>query len=119
MDCGLCSGYLAYSHKLLKKKGITHCTGCRPRNKQCAFIIRDCTLLREKRIGFCFECPDFPCRNIRHIDNRYEIKYGMSFIENLILIKEKGFEEIKVIGDYAYEWGTYRGKYQSVKEIKG
>ena len=26
------------------------------------------------------------------------------------------FEEIKVIGDYAYEWGTYRGKYKSRRD---
>ena len=28
------------------------------------------------------------------------------------------FEEIKIIGEYAYEWGLYSGKYKSKKDDK-
>ena len=93
MDCGVCSGYLAYSHNIPKKKGIVYCIGCRPRNKQCAFIKRNCNLLRDNKIDFCFECDNFPCKNLTHINKRYTDKYGMSFIENLIFIKDKGIDK--------------------------
>ncbi len=94
MDCSVCSAYLAYSHNLPKIKGkISHCTGCRPRNKQCTFITRDCDLLRENKIDFCFECSTFPCDNLKHIDNRYSTKYGMSFIKNLNYIKDNGLDK--------------------------
>ena len=94
MDCGVCSAYLAYAHGLPKKKGkISHCPGCRPRNKACAFIKRDCDLLKNDKIEFCFSCPVFPCRNLTYIDARYKTKYGMSFIENLNYIKKNGLEK--------------------------
>jgi hypothetical protein len=94
MNCGLCSAYLAYSHNMAKAKGkISHCTGCRPRNKQCAFLARDCDLLRENKINFCFECKKFPCDNLKHIDDHYSTKYGLSFIENLNYIKDNSLEK--------------------------
>lgn len=94
MDCGLCSGYLAYSHDLPKKTGkIIHCIGCRARNKKCAFLKRDCAILSENRVDFCYECETFPCDRLKRLSERYRTKYSMSFIENLNLIKEKGLEE--------------------------
>ncbi len=93
MNCGICSGYLAYSKKLPKQRGkIIHCTGCRPRNKRCAFIKGHCQKLRENQIHFCFECDEFPCRNLRRIDERYRRNYKMSMIENLSEIKQSGIE---------------------------
>ncbi len=104
MDCGICSGYLAYIHNIPKKRGkITHCRGCRARNKQCAFLKRDCTLLRENRIDFCFECDTFPCDRLGRIDERYKTKYGMSFIENLKFIKDKGIDNFLIKQNRNYE----------------
>ena len=94
MDCSLCSAYLAYSHNLPKEKGkISHCTGCRPRNKQCAFLIRECALLRDKKIDFCFDCSIYPCDNLKYLDHRYKTKYGLSFIENLNYVQENGLNK--------------------------
>ena len=94
MDCAVCSAYLAYSHNIPRKKGkISYCIGCRPRNKQCAFLKKNCILLRENRIEFCFECDAFPCERLQHIDTRYKTIYGMSLIENLNYIENNGLDQ--------------------------
>lgn len=92
IHCGVCSGYLAFSKKIPKQKGITYCIGCRPRNKQCAFLKKNCPKLMSNKIRFCFDCSDFPCQRLKHIDERYQRDYNMSLIENLITIRTKGLE---------------------------
>ncbi len=84
MNCGLCSGYLAYKHNLKSKGiGIPYCTGCRPRDKKCAFLKKRCNLLLYNRAKYCYECDDYPCENLIHIDKRYKALYKMSMINNL------------------------------------
>jgi hypothetical protein len=94
MNCAICSGYLAYKNKLSQVRG--KCKGCRPRNKQCAFLKKRCAdnlKLLKGEIDFCFECHCFPCHWLERLDNSYKQKYGMSMIENLIEIKNKGIQE--------------------------
>ena len=93
MNCGVCSGYLAFKNDL-KSKGIRmpYCAGCRPRGKNCAFLKKRCELLMNGRVQYCHECTEFPCRNLQHIDKRYRTKYRMSMIENLEYIKENGIK---------------------------
>lgn len=91
MNCGICGGYLAYSRNIPKKKGkIGHCIGCRLRNKECAYLKGNCLLLKNNKIKYCFECKNFPCGRLFHLDERYRRNYKMSMIENLKTIKEKG-----------------------------
>jgi hypothetical protein len=90
MDCGICSHYLAYSHHFPKRKGVPQCIGCRERNKLCAFVKRDCDLLRKNKVKFCFECETFPCDNLKRIDKKYTDRYQMSFIANLHFIRDEG-----------------------------
>jgi hypothetical protein len=98
MDCNVCSGYLAYSRKLPKKRGkIFHCIGCRPRSKLCAFLKGRCLKLRKGKIEFCFECENIPCKALKHIDERYKTKYGMSFLENLQTIKKQGTKKFLLL----------------------
>jgi hypothetical protein len=93
MNCGICSAYLAWSHGVPRQRGKTiHCTGCRPRDKKCAFIKRECPLLLNRSIEFCLECSNFPCLRLKRLDERYRNKYKMSMIENLHQIKEDGME---------------------------
>jgi hypothetical protein len=91
MNCGLCSSYLATRYDL-KSKGIqeSHCTGCRPRNKQCAFLKKKCNSLLNGGVQYCYQCPDFPCERLQHLDKRYRTLYRMSMIENLEYIKKNG-----------------------------
>ena len=93
MNCSICSGYLAFKNDV-RNKGIrmAYCAGCRPRDKKCAFLKKRCDLLMSGRAHYCYECDDFPCRNLQHIDKRYRTNYRMSMIENLEYIKEYGME---------------------------
>ena len=93
MNCGICSGYLAETHDI-KKQGVrmTYCRGCRPRNKNCAFLKKRCRLLSEGTVNFCYECPQFPCDQLKAIDKRYRERYHMSMLENLSFIREHGID---------------------------
>jgi hypothetical protein len=91
MFCGFCSAYLAWARQVPRKRGkITHCEGCRPRDKQCSFLKGRCARLRNNRVRYCHECPDFPCEPLRHLDERYRKNYGISFVRNLLIIRARG-----------------------------
>lgn len=94
MNCNVCSGYLAMQYSV-KKKGISipYCTGCRPRDKKCAFLKKSCTRLLNHSVQFCYECPKYPCENLNHLDARYRTFFRMSFYDNLTFIKNSGMEE--------------------------
>jgi hypothetical protein len=92
MNCGICSNYLAHKNNI-SGKGFPNCIGCRPRDKQCAFLKKKCRdglKLLKGEIGFCFECNYYPCENLTRLDKSYREKYGMSMINNLNEIKSKG-----------------------------
>jgi hypothetical protein len=103
MNCALCSGYLAFKNDV-KSRGLkmAYCAGCRPRNKQCAFLKKHCQRLSGGEITYCYECPEFPCRNLKHLDKRYRTNYRMSVIENLEFIRENGVE--KLLEKEAEKW---------------
>ena len=94
MNCNLCSGYLAY-HNDTKNKGFrtSYCIGCRPRKKNCAFLKKTCELLQNGKVQYCYECNEFPCKRLQHLDENYRNRYRMSPIENLQYIKENGMEQ--------------------------
>ena len=93
MNCAVCSGYLAYQNDV-KSKGIRmpYCIGCRPRDKKCAFLKKSCSLLLNGNVEYCYECNDFPCERLSHIDKRYRTYFRMSVIENLESIKTNGIK---------------------------
>jgi hypothetical protein len=91
MNCGFCSAYLAMSRGHEKRKGMSHCPGCRARNKDCSFIKKRCPSgLRKNLVQFCYECAVFPCENLVKIAKRYETDYEYDFIEALKFIRDKG-----------------------------
>ena len=82
MNCRLCLHYLREHNK---------CPGCFAGKKVNAKCIKCNIKLCKNRQGeFCFNCNKFPCGRLRRLDKRYKEKYGMSEIENLMVIKEKG-----------------------------
>ncbi|KYK31565.1 MAG: hypothetical protein AYK22_02415 [Thermoplasmatales archaeon SG8-52-3] len=89
MNCAICMAYLKEKNK---------CPGCRDFNKDepisiARCKIKNCEFLKIKKLKYCFECRDFPCGKIKHMDKRYQTKYHMSIIENLNNIKNSGIRD--------------------------
>jgi len=89
MNCSICMAYLRKKNK---------CPGCRKFNKKEPITIakckiKNCTTFKKSKLKFCFECEEFPCKNLKHLDKRYRTKYNMSMIENLGNIKKFGIKE--------------------------
>jgi hypothetical protein len=97
MNCALCSGYLAMKNDL-KKQGImvSYCAGCRPRGKNCSFMKKACERMGKGLVKYCYECAEYPCRRLQHLDKRYRTNYHMSMIENLNYIKENGLQKFLI-----------------------
>jgi hypothetical protein len=103
MNCNVCSAYLAYSHDLPKRKGNVKCKGCRPRNKQCAFVKKRCgDRLMKNEVQYCFVCEKFPCEHIEKINSKYVKRWNVSFIENLEYIRDHG--EKKFLAKERRKW---------------
>ncbi len=92
MNCAICSRYLSYVNDLKRSQ----CIGCRPRNKGCEYLFNKCTGINHSSKGiaaFCFECSQYPCKQINRMDDRYRNNYQMSVKDNLELIKSVGIEK--------------------------
>ncbi len=90
MNCGLCIGYL---------RDKNSCGGCfkidnkyKPKSCRSCKIV-NCDLLAETESGFCYDCVKYPCTRLKNLDKRYRKNYGMSMIDNLAYIKDKGLED--------------------------
>lgn len=84
MNCGLCMMHLRDKNK---------CPGCFSGRKVNGRCIKCGIFLCKKRRGeYCFDCNEFPCERLARLDKRYKEKYGMSEIDNLRFIKEKGIK---------------------------
>ena len=82
VNCSICKAHLR------KEK---QCPGCRNnRIVHIACVIYSCEELKNSVSGYCYECKKFPCKKIKHLDERHRRKIGISNIENLGMIKEKG-----------------------------
>jgi hypothetical protein len=89
INCGTCIAFLRPKNK---------CYGCLPAslNKPKTRYyckIKNCEQLDKTSSGFCYECSDFPCQRMKHIDKRYRTRYKTSLIQNLLTIKEIGITE--------------------------
>ena len=76
-DCIVC-----YRH--LKPKGF--CRGCLTddeagKTAHCrACNIKECA--KGKKIVYCFECSEFPCKALENMDRNYVKRYGVSLVNN-------------------------------------
>ncbi len=106
MNCGICMAYLREKNK---------CPGCRvvDTNKPITRVrckIKNCKYFRNGRAKFCFECGDFPCDRLEHLDKRYRTKYNMSMIENLENIKIYGIRKFVKNEDVRWTCSRCGGK---------
>lgn len=86
MNCKVC-----YKHCYHKKP----CMGCLQGNmgkpehcRKCK--IREC--IKAKDIEYCFECSDYPCRQIKNLEKSYTKRYRVSLMANSEFVKEQGLE---------------------------
>ena len=86
MNCRLCYAYTREKNP---------CPGCRgddstkPKTRvECR--IKNCSQFEKKGVTYCFQCDNFPCKWLIHLDNRYRTKYRMSMIDNLKMLKYSG-----------------------------
>jgi hypothetical protein len=87
INCGTCIrhfGYLKNGEKRPK------CPGCIARGKGCGLFRKYCKKIDKKEVRFCYECKAFPCSILKKLDEKYKNNYGMSMIDNLKEIKNKG-----------------------------
>lgn len=95
MNCAICRSYL-----------LSKCTGCRIRNKKCAFVKKRCEdnlKLLKGEVEYCFECQCFPCEALVKLDDRNRKRYKMSMIDNLKVIQEKGIHQFVLIQNHCYQ----------------
>lgn len=97
MNCAICSNYLVCKNNLNKSQ----CAGCRTANKKCTYLFAKCSGINHSLNGnakakFCFECDQYPCKEINRMDRRYRENYGISVKENLEYIRESGIKEFVV-----------------------
>ena len=93
MNCAICSRYLSHQNNLKRSK----CVGCLLGNKQCEYLFKKCTGINntpKNNASYCFECEQYPCKEIKRMDKRYRKNYQMSVINNLATIKKIGVEKI-------------------------
>jgi hypothetical protein len=93
MNCAICSRYLSFLNNLKRSS----CSGCRPANKKCSYLFQKCAGINRNLKGnatarFCFECGQYPCKQINRMDERYRNNYEMSVKENLECIDKMGVE---------------------------
>jgi hypothetical protein len=92
MNCAICSRYLSFVNNLKRSE----CVGCRPRNEPCEYLFKKCTGINhtsEDNVAFCYECDQYPCKQINRMDDRYRENYGMSVKDNLGHINQMGIED--------------------------
>ena len=94
MNCAICSRYLSYANHLKR----SHCAGCRSEGKKCSYLFEKCCgingdLKDNATANFCFECDQYPCKQINRMDVRYRSHYEMSVKDNLDSINKIGVEQ--------------------------
>jgi len=100
--CGACGIFLATESNELEelskelKIPVTYlaCKGCRSdTNNLCCM---NCGIKRccgHKNINSCNECNEFPCANLKKLDQRHLRDDNVSLIENLVRIRKIGAEQ--------------------------
>lgn len=48
--------------------------------------------MTERQITYCFECSEYPCKQIKRLEKSYNIRYHASLMENSQTVKEQGMD---------------------------
>lgn len=50
-------------------------------------------LIKTKKLNFCFECLEYPCKLIKNLEKSYNKRYQTSLMENSEYVKQNGLKE--------------------------
>lgn len=88
INCQLCRAY---------GRERNPCPGCRAshafQSKNCFQCSVHCEKLAAGDLKYCFECNEFPCERLAHLDKRYRTRYAVSPIDNLNRIQAEGIRK--------------------------
>jgi hypothetical protein len=89
INCRLCRAYT-------RDKNV--CPGCHGddalKMKSCLNCkIKNCDNLVKGQFEYCFDCGEYPCARLSHLDKRYRTRYGTSVLDNLLSIKNFGITD--------------------------
>ncbi len=88
INCRLCRAY---------GRERNPCPGCRAGCNFTSTSAIHCSVHCEKlaagEFRYCFECDEFPCKRLAHLDQRYRTRYAVSPIDNLNRIQANGIRQ--------------------------
>ena len=129
LPCFHCSVHLAKDNPEIRKlvaeslnmpEEKATCDGCRPSKGIIKVLNPDmqCKIVQcaeEKKVNFCFECDDFPCRRLQPYADKAHYPHNTKMYQ-LCMIKKLGIE--KWANEEAGKiWDTYRKKPFDFKNI--
>jgi len=82
MNCKVC-----YKHCYHKKP----CDGCLKSDIGKPEYCRKCKIkicIKEMEVSYCFECSEYPCKQIKKLEKSYNTRYGTSLMENSQFVKD-------------------------------
>jgi len=91
------------------EKRKIQCVGCKPSGKSCAHLKKFCKKLLKNEIEYCYECIDFPCKQLQKLDKKYRERFNMSMIKNLEYIRDKGMKEFLKSQEEKYKCQNCQG----------
>jgi hypothetical protein len=87
MNCLVC-----YKHCYHKKPCVGCLNGDNGKPEHCRKCkIKDC--VKEKEFSYCFECTEYPCKQIKSLEKSYNSRYNASLVKNSSTAKEIGLVE--------------------------
>ena len=88
MNCMVC-----YKHCYHKKP----CAGCIPGDEGKPEHCRKCKVkdcVREKELSYCYECPEYPCRQLKSLEKSYNTRYHASLVENSHMVQTREWKHL-------------------------
>lgn len=87
MNCKAC-----YKHCYHKKP----CAGCLNSDLGKPEHYRKCKIkacVKEKKLSYCYECLDYPCKLIKNLEKSYNKRYQASLMEHSAFVKVYGLDK--------------------------
>lgn len=105
--CGI-NCMVCYKHCYHKKP----CDGCLNGDNGKPEHCRKCKIkncVKEKGLSYCFECFEYPCKQIKSMEKSYNSRYNVSLVKNSNVAKEIGLVEFMKLQQKEYNCSVCGG----------